>query len=173
MNSELTQDDILAENLLRRGVPYLSGSAPDAPALDDVTLAIGLASSANARVRHALAAWMLARPDAHPVALAASGLLEAPALKHLHLLYSAAVRLQALFRVELKPLCSVWVALPDHFRATLSPEACDSDAAFALAGLARQHAAAFGGLIDWEGTYRHIAHGVIRRLTKERSWAIR
>lgn len=173
MNPTLTTDDILAENLLRRGVAYLSGSAPDAPALDDVTLAVGLASSANARVRHALVAWMLSQPDAHPVVLAASGLLEAPALEHLHLLYSAAVRLQRVFAVELKPLCSVWVPLPDHFRAALLPEASDSDAANALAGLARQHAVTFGALINWEGTYRHIAQVVIRRLTKERSWAIR
>ncbi len=62
LSTTLTEDDILAENLLRRGVPYLSGSAPDAPALDDVALAAGLASSGNARVRHALTAWMPARP---------------------------------------------------------------------------------------------------------------
>ncbi len=59
-----------------RGVPYLSGSAPDAPVLDDVALVVGLASSANARVRHALAAWMLAQPEAHPAVLEASPTLD-------------------------------------------------------------------------------------------------
>jgi len=66
-------------------------------------------------------------------------------------------------------LCSVWAPLPDHFRAALLPEARDSDPANALAGLARQNAVTFGALINWEGTYRHIAYGVIRSLSKERS----
>lgn len=171
MNPILTQDDILAENLLRRGVLYLSGSAPDAPVLDDVALVAGLATSVNVRVRHSLAAWMLAQPQAHPAVLAASGLLKATALEHLRFLYSAAVRLQALFADDLKPFCAVWVILPDYFRTTLAPEAMKDDPARALVGLARQQAAQSNALIDWEGTYRHIARALIRRLGKERSWA--
>jgi len=171
MTPILTQDDILAENLLRRGVSYLSGSAPDAPVLDDVALIAGLASSANARVRHGLAAWMLARPEAHPAALQASAALEPSALAQLRFLYSAAVRLQALFADDLKPLCSAWVRLPDYFRAVLIPDALDDDPVRALAGLAAQCATQGSALVDWEGTWRHIATVVIRRLDKERLWA--
>lgn len=167
----LTQDDILAENLLRRGVPYLSGSAPDAPALDDVDLVIGLASSANARVRHGLAAWMLAQPHAHASILSACANLKPADLEHLCSLYSAAVRLQAVFVDELRPLCSAWTLLPDYFQAMFGPEARDGDPTRALAGLAREQANLFGALVDWEGTYRHIARTVIRRLSMERSWA--
>jgi len=167
----LTRDDILAENLLRRGVPYLSGSAPDAPAMDDVDLVIELASSANARVRHGLAAWMLAQPQAHASILSASANLEPAALEHLRFLYSAAVRLQAVFVDELRPLCSAWAPLPDYFRAIHAPQARDGDPARALARLAREQANLFGALVDWEGTYRHIARTVIRRLSMERSWA--
>jgi len=168
-----TQDDILAENLLRRGVLYLSGSAPDAPALDDIALVAGLVSSANARVRHGLAAWMLAYPEAHPAVPPASATLEAGALERLRFIYSAAVRLQALYAQDLKPLCAVWVRLPDYFGPTLTPEAQADDPARALAGLAQQQATESSALVDWEGTYRHIARGVIRRLGKERSWAVR
>lgn len=134
MSPILTEDDRLEENLLRRGEPYLGGSAPDAPVMDDVALIAGLAASANARVRHGLAAWMLARPEAHPDVLQASAALEPRALTQLRILNSAAVRLQALFAGDLKPLCSAWVRLPDYRRTVLMPEALDEDPARALPG---------------------------------------
>lgn len=164
----MTSDDILVENLLRRGIPFLSGGDLSALDLDDGALLGGLASSGDARVRSAVIALLLARPAAGAAVEQAMARVDPRAKDTLVFFYTAATWLQRLHDTTLRGLCPTWFVLPHLFEEALGIDA-DTPIA-ALRQLAARQSSTDPAGVNWLGTYQHAAEHVIRRLSQELVW---
>ena len=160
-------DDVLVECLRCRGVYYLNGNDAGAENLGDVTLITGLITSKDARLRHALVAWMLVKPDAHKNVPVAYDLLGKEYGTWLRVLYSVAIQLQQIHSAVLSDFVQPWYRLPNYF----PQESCaPRDPVIALQEVSDECARLYGSHINWTGTFNHIAASVIRRLTLQREW---
>lgn len=161
-------DDTLVENLLRRGVPFLSGGDPSAPELGDAALLAGLATSRDARVRSGIIALLLTHPAAASALDEALDRVPHPAAHTLVHFYTAATWLQQLHEPVLRGLLPHWIALPHRFDHSLGIDASSPMAA--LRQLAARQASTDLAGVNWLGTYQHAADRVIRRLSQELAW---
>jgi hypothetical protein len=163
-----SEEQIISE-LEGLGVRYLSrqneSGAEKAHAPQDL---LGeLVRQPSSRVRAALIALLLARPDyaAHvPAALAHLTPEQAQTFKFF---YTAAVCLQRLYGQSLKVfLGERWLELPDTFSAELGVSG--PTPAARLRALARLHARRTGVHLNWAGTYENAARHLLRRWEMER-----
>lgn len=98
----ITRDDLVA-GLHARGVCYLAPTPNgDEPALEDDELIIGITRADDARLRFALAALFLVRPDLAQLAASLENALPSPARDELRKQYVAAMYLQRLWRTHLR-----------------------------------------------------------------------
>jgi hypothetical protein len=124
----------------------------------------------NARLRVAVIAVLLARPDYAAGAQAAVSSLPPDAAVTLMLFYTAAVRLQRELGAQLRPrLGAAWQELPDIFAVGLGLGA-QSSPGTSLTELATRHAELTGQHLNWEGTYRDTAGRLLRQWTLEALW---
>jgi hypothetical protein len=130
----------------------------------------GLAEQSDARLRLAIVALLLRRPDLADAIPEVVTHLTEPAGTSLKLYYTAAMLLQQKHADELGRLLEVRQRLPDLFSIQLGVPAGGSVEA-RLQTLAERHRAWSGLTVNWIGTYEHAAERLIRRLTLEAQWA--
>lgn len=165
--------DHLVSELHRRGIHYIAGHgeadlfAPLSPA----ALQAGLAAQPDARLRAALIAVLLQRPDWAPLAPTVFTRLADPHRPTFQLYYSAAHYLQCIYYEALQRVLGPFPALPDHFSHALNLEPGQPSPEKALERLASRHQEITGLPINWLGIYHHAAQRVVTRLEKEREWA--
>lgn len=167
----LAEEQVVAE-LSQWGIGYLSRDVELPPfplrAPDDLLAAI--VRQPSSRVRVALIALLLARPEfanAVPAALRRLAPAHAQTLKFL---YTAAVLLQQQFAAELQTrLGPRWSLLPDWFADDLRV-AGDTPLA-RLQSLAGHHAQWSGEHLNWAGTYENAARLLLRRWEMEHAWS--
>lgn len=123
----------------------------------------------SSRVRSAVIALLLARPDFASYVPAALQQLKAPEAQTLRFFYTAAVYLQGQYADALKLfLGEKWQQLPDLYSKELG---ISGDAlATRLKSLARLHAQDTGEYLNWAGTYENAARHLLRRWEMERIW---
>ncbi len=168
---EETSADELIGALNALGVHFLAGgeNVISAPALPPARLLAALAQQADARLRLAIVALLLCRPDlARAVPESAAHLTE-PALTTLKLFYTAAVLLQQEYAAQLHHLLGPWEPLPDLFSRELKILPADSTEA-RLKRLSERHRALSGLAANWIGTYKYAAERLIKRLEWEAQW---
>jgi hypothetical protein len=121
----------------------------------------------SSRVRSALIALLLARPDYAQYARRAVKLLDGEQAQAFRLYYSAAVCLRQKYAGTLQAhLGGQWRKLPDLFSVELGVSG-DSPAV-RLRSLARIHVQTSGEALNWAGTYENAAQHLILRWEKER-----
>ena len=125
---------------------------------------------ADARMRLALIAVLLQRPE---FALEAGDVLvvlpndQRPIFK---LFYTAACYLQAKYHEQLEELLGHFQKIPDLFSEQLNLDPGDSIEEN-LQELALRHTKITDLNVNWYGTYQHAAMRVITRLRSERKWS--
>jgi hypothetical protein len=165
-----TEEQLVAE-LARLGVRYLSRqSAEAAESVYAPNELLGrLVCQPSSRVRLALIALLLARPEyARHVHLALKRLNQSDA-QRLRFFYSAAVILQQQYAEILRAaLGASFSQLPDLFADELGVTG-DSPAA-RLRELGRLQAQWSGENLNWTGTYENAARLLLRRWESEQKW---
>jgi hypothetical protein len=122
----------------------------------------------SSRVRAALIALLLARPDYAAHVPAALGLLISEQAQTFKFFYTAAVCLQQLYGRSLRVFLGArWLELPDAFSAELGVSG--SSPAARLRVLARLHAQRTGLQLNWAGTYENAARHLLRRWEMEKA----
>jgi len=165
-----TEEQLVAE-LGRLGVRYLSQHSPNNAQFEHTPheLMARLVCQPSSRVRSALIALLLARPDyARHVRLALKRLNQSDA-QRLRFFYSAAVILQQQYAEILRAaLGANWCELPDLFAGELGVSG-DSPAA-RLQELGRLQAQWSGENLNWAGTYENAARQLVSRWESEQKW---
>ena len=168
----MTEPSQLIDNVNRIGVHFLVDES-DTNSTDILTQAeilAGLATQPDARMRLALIAVLLQRPDfAEYVHQAIAPMVE-PNKITLKLYYTAAHYLQIIYATQLMDVLGSHEKLPDCFSEELKIEK-EIHATEQLRRLAERHKVITGIHLNWYGTYNHAAQRVITRLKKERTWA--
>ena len=165
-----TEEQLVAE-LARLGVRYLSRQSAEAAesgyAPDE--LLAKLVCQPSSRVRSALIALLLARPDyARHVRLALKRLNQSDA-QRLRFFYSAAVILQQQYVEILRAaLGANFRQLPDLFAGELGVTGESPTAR--LQKLGRLQAQWSGENLNWAGTYENAARLLVRRWESEERW---
>ncbi|MDI6768375.1 MAG: hypothetical protein QMD04_01710 [Anaerolineales bacterium] len=164
------EEQVVAE-LAQFGVRYLSRQSspgtvfPRAP--QDFLAA--LVRQPSSRVRSAVIALLLARPDFASYIPAALQQLTAPEAQTLKFFYTAAVYLQGQYADALKLfLGEKWRQLPDLYSKELGVSG--DTPATRMKALARLHAQKTGEFLNWAGTYENAARHLLRRWEMERTW---
>lgn len=162
----------LVDNMNRIGIHYLvdEGSSEPPDRLTPAELMAGLAVQSDARLRSALIAVLLQRPDFSRDVNQALALLNKQEESILKLYYTAACLLQRIYANQLQDLLGHHDLLPDFFSEEWNIERSIS-ARDQLKELADLHKNITGLSLNWYGTYESAATRVITRLEKERSWA--
>lgn len=166
-----TEEQIIAE-LERLGVRYLSRQmkiesvemrAPD-------SLLAELITQPSSRVRLALIALLLARPDYAAYAAPALRTLGAQEAQTFKFFYTAAALLQRQYAKVLHEfLGAQWRELPDLFADEIG--VTGTSPAERLRSLAQRHAQWSGVRLNWAGTYESAARHLLRRWEMEQQWA--
>lgn len=122
----ITRDDLVA-GLHARGVCYLAPTPNgDEPALDDDELIIGITRADDARLRFALAALFLVRPDLAELAASLEPALPNPARDELRKHYVAAMYLQRLWRTHLRLQFGELPLITEHYTREMDLPAPDA-----------------------------------------------
>jgi len=161
---EASADELISA-LNALGVHFLAGGESGGlpPALPPARLLAALAQQTDARLRLAIVALLLCRPDlARAVPEAAAHLIE-PALITLKLFYTAAVLLQQEYAAQLHHLLGQWEPLPGLFSEELQIPPTDNTEA-RLKRLGERHRALSGLAANWIGTYKYAAERLLKRL---------
>lgn len=164
-------EEQLVSELARLGIGYLSRQSADnsSRVYAPHEVMTGLVCQPSSRVRSALIALLLARPDYCVFIPQALRLLNSSQAQILRFFYTAAVNLQQIYAQDLQPsLGTEWRNLPDLFSDGLGLTG-DSPAA-RLGNLARLHARWSGENLNWAGTYESAARHLLRRWDKEKTW---
>jgi hypothetical protein len=162
----------LVDNMNRIGVHFLidEGSSESTDSLSPAELMAGLAVQSDARLRLALIAVLLQRPDFAKEAHRALASMDKPQKLIFKLYYTAAYYLQKVYADQLQDVLSPYDRLQDYFSAELKIEK-NKSATVQLKQLAERHKEITGLPLNWYGTYNSAAQRVITRLKKERAWA--
>lgn len=165
-----TEEQLVAE-LKQLGVRYLSpqsdagvvqGRAPQ-------ELLADLVRQPSSRVRVALIALLLARPDYAAHAPAALKNLTHEQAQTFKFFYTAAMCLQQQYAGALRAFLGIrWLELPDLFSDEM--EITGNSPTARLRALARLHAQRTGMHLNWAGTYENAARHLLRRWEMERTW---
>ena len=169
---EINNEDRLVTELHQLGVTYLSNRATEVHGLlrlPEQILADTIRQP-SARVRTSMIALLLLHPDFAEAVPTALSLLNKGHRLSLKLFYTAAVYLQRAYRQELFPLLAEgWRWLPDLFgqefgiSSNISPQD-----AIRLLGI--RHQELTHSFTNWAGTYRNVAHHLIRYKQRELQW---
>lgn len=168
----IADEDQLVAELHQLGITYLSNRlithqknprSPEHILADTIT-------QPSSRVRTAVIALFLLHPDYAEFVPTALGLLNENQRQLLKLFYTAAVHLQHLYQYDLISIVrSEWTWLPDLFgenlgiSSTLSPQD-------AVQQLGIRHQELTHTLSNWSGTYKNVAHHLIRYKQREAQW---
>jgi len=167
---DMEEEKLVAE-LALLGIRYLSRQTPDqaSKVRPPETLLADLVRQPSARVRAAVIAVLLARPE---YATAVPAALERPPPRErltLQWFYTAAALLQQEHAPRLRPFLTQWRWLPDLFSAELGlPAAGTPHERLALLGSQQRHRTR--AAVNWAGTYEGVAHKLIRRWEREARW---
>ncbi len=164
------EEQVVAE-LAQFGVRYLSRQSilgtVIAHAPQDFLAA--LVRQPSSRVRSAVIALLLARPDFASYVPAALQHLESLDAQTLKFFYTAAVYLQEQYADVLKLFIGEqWRQLPDLYSKELGLSGDTPVKRFK--SLARLHAQKTGENLNWAGTYENAARQLLRRWEMERIW---
>ena len=166
------QPGFLISSLNSYGVQFLVGETGEivsAP-LHPRELLAGLVVQADARMRLALIAVLLQRPE---FSLEANGVLDMLSNSHqliFKLYFTAACYLQSKYYEQLEELLGHFQRIPDLYSEQLSLTP-DESVEKNLQELALRHKEITDLDVNWYGTYQHAAKRVITRLRREREWA--
>jgi hypothetical protein len=130
----------------------------------------GLATQTDARMRKAIIAALLQRPELTKYVARALENLEDPYRTILQLYYTAAHYLQLFYFADLERVLGSFETLPDLYSKELIIFGDDEPSTEPLKLLASRPQKISGLAINWYSTYQHVAHRVIARLTKEKEW---
>ncbi|MCJ7657865.1 MAG: hypothetical protein MUO67_01810 [Anaerolineales bacterium] len=168
----MTEANILIDNLNRLGVHFLVGDGHSGlvDILEPAALISGLVSQSDSRIRLALIAVLLQRPDFANDAHKALDLLDEPQKLNFKLYYTAAHYLQVAYANQLLDLLGPYHMLPDYYSEELNIEK-NKSVKNQLMQLAERHKEITSLPLNWYGTYNFAAQRVITRLNKERAWA--
>jgi hypothetical protein len=133
----------------------------------DVLLA-DLVRQPSARVRNAVIAVLLSRPDYAEAVPAALQRLQPDEQQTLRLFYTAATLLQQEHSARLLPFVG-GRRLPDHFTSELDLPPVAS-ARERLAALGRRHRQATQSAVNWVGTYENVVRCLLRSWEREAQW---
>jgi hypothetical protein len=169
--------DRLVAALRERGVDYLAPSDARGEPLEDQALIAALAGHEDPRLRQALIALFLVRPELAPLALKLSQSLEQPAATELVAHYLAAVYLQSMWLTRLGHYQSPVVRLPDFFseeRGLPHPDELYGKAGLhALAKWHAEHSAEHGNhLSEYEGVFSLIIDRIKSRARRNVAAAV-
>jgi hypothetical protein len=166
------QPELLISSLNSYRVQFLvgeNGEIVSAP-LHPRELLAGLSLQADARMRLALIAVLLQRPE---FSLEASGVLNILPNAHqsiFKLYFTAACYLQSKYYEQLEELLGIFQKIPDLYSEQLNLTPIESIEKN-LQKLAIRHKEITDLDVNWYGTYQHVAKRVITRLRREREWA--
>ena len=163
----------LIDNMNRIGVHFLvDASDPGLThSLTPAALLAGLAAQSDARMRLALIAVLLQRPDYANHAHKTLELLDEPQQLTFKLYYTAAYYLQISYANRLNDVLGLYNKLTDYYSEELNIEK-DNSVADELRQLAELHKEITGLPLNWYGTYNSAAQRVVARLKKEQAWAM-
>jgi len=159
----------LVDALDTLGVCFLRGGSGATRNFSPAVLIAALASSPEARLRMALIPLFLAHPEFAPKVRSAARSLLAKDAVVLRCTYTAAVWLQAKYRVRLEAVCGPQPALPDLFGEVLGITGqTEPDSALPL--LAQRQRELTGITLNWLGTYEHAAQSWLRFREQKNQW---
>lgn len=168
----LSEEESLVAELDLLGVSYLSRLAISHPASvrpPDRLLA-DLLRQSSARVREAVIAVLLARPELAASVPSALAELSPGDQVTLRLFYTAAVLLQQEYAGQLRELLPLRLQpLPDLFASELGLSHHGTPGE-RLVNLGQRHRLLSGAAVNWTGTYHNVAQHFIRRLEMEQRW---
>jgi len=173
MQSAEQSEEQLVSELARLGISYQSRQSADnsSRVYAPHELMAGLVCQPSSRVRSALIALLLARPDYSVFIPQALRLLNLSQAQIFRFFYTAAVNLQQIYAQGLQPsLGTEWRNLPDLFSDELGLTGVSPAAR--LRNLARLHAQWSGENLNWAGTYDSAAQHLLRRWEKEKTWKV-
>jgi hypothetical protein len=171
-NPTQINEETLIAKLSSLGLQFVIGESK-AFLLNDLTeveLIAGLVQQSDARLRTALIALFLYRPDLETAVSPALSTLAPNKQIQLKIYYTAAMLLQRIHEIRLKQLIPYWHWLPNHFAKSLKLDETDSPTE-QLRRLGHQHREISGVAANWAGTYQFAAQRLITRLEKEAVWA--
>ena len=163
----------LIDNMNQIGVYFLvDASNPGlTDSLSPAALLAELVAQSDARMRLALIAVLLQRPDYGNYAHEALELLDEPQQLPFKLYYTAAYYLQIAYANDLNDVLGLYIKLTDYYSEELNIEK-DISIEVELRQLAELHKEITGLPLNWYGTYNSAAQRVITRLKKEQAWAM-
>ena len=169
---EIVQDrERLVAALRTRGVDYLAPSDAAGAPVEEATLIASLASHDDARLKQALSALFLVRPDLAP---RVPGLVEAlphDAAVSLTARYQAAVYLRAMWATRLGRYLPALPPLPDYFSEPLAlPEPRVLHGKAGLYALAAWHENVTGRRANYRAEYENAAALLFGRLRVRAHW---
>lgn len=166
----MTEDrsvDELVSALNSLGAHFVAGGAiATPPELTPARLLAALAEQSDARLRLAIVALLLRRPDLANAAQEAIVRLAEPARTMLKLYYTAAMLLQQKHAGQLYRLIGPRESLPDLFSGELGIPTSGSIEA-RLQALGKRHRDLSGLAANWVGTYEHAAERLFKRMEHE------
>jgi hypothetical protein len=166
-------EEVLIAKLASLGLHFVIGKTKTIPKtnLTDTELIAGLIQQSDARLRMALIALFLYRPDLETAVAPSLSTLTPNDQILLKIYYTAAVLLQRIHETRLSQLIPSWHQLPDHFSKSLEVNTTDSPTT-QLQELSHLHRKISGVAANWSGTYQYAAKRLMTRLEKEAVWAI-
>ena len=155
----------LVDALDTLGVHFLRGGSGSPCRVTPDCLLAALATSSETRLRLAIIALMLARPEFSEHVVAAWQQLSPESAVTLQCYYTAAYWLQRKYWTRLTALLNQMSPLPDHFGVMLGV-APDGDPDAALRALAVRQQRLSGRTLNWAGTYEHAVQSWLRQSNK-------
>ena len=163
---DISDEERLVAELEALGVRYLSRQTSylaERPRPADALIA-GLVRQPSARVRNAVIAVLLARPDYAASVPGALAQLQLDEQARLRVLYTAAVALQQeharTLRLFLGPR---WRPLPNLFARELGVPASNKSPQDTLKRLGRLQQQQTGAVANWQGTFEDVAQRLLRQ----------
>lgn len=169
----MSSAEVLIAELRALGINFVIGETspfPPKSRLSREDLLAGLARHSDARLRLALVALFLHRPELAKSTSGALEQLDTADQTTLKLFYTAAVFLQRLHNPRLRTFVPQWQLLPDYFSEDLGIPLKESFQE-RLRILSKRHRDFTGLAANWLGSYQYAAKRTITRLEKEASWA--
>lgn len=163
---KLVEDrDTLVAALRARGVDCLAPSDAAGPPLDDAALIASLAAHPDARLKQALCALFLVRPQLAPLVPGLLDDLPPAATVELTARYMAAVYLRAMWATRLGHYLPDLPPLADHFSQSLGlPAPGELHGKAGLYALAAWHEQQTGRRINYRAEYENAAELLFGRL---------
>ncbi len=167
---QLTTDELVGA-LDSLDVHFLTGgeSSRSARNITPADLLAQLAAQPDARIRLAIIALLLRRPEFALALPSAVEQVKGETQQLLKLYYTAGVLLQRLYHHSLEHLLGAQPLLPNLFGSDLGVSLV-SEPHEDLQRLGEQHALLTGLNINWAGTYEYAAQRLIKRLEHEVLW---